>query len=497
MGNTPSNSDNQGNYIKTTMTKMEYDEYQKYLIQKKSQTPLPKVQKPLPKVQKPLEKKIKTPVFKKTDSSRNKEDILAQLFGESKTKQQTISNLPNSNQTHRIIPKISQLNDHSLNQKYSELANNRIYQKPNAPFHPQPRMKMNLQISKKETHLKDKYENIFQQRQIETNHHYLKSKLENQQQLNTQQSNQSQSTQQSNQPSITDNLNLFSKHHNPYQLLGVQLDTPLREITRSYRKLAKKTHPDRGGDPIIFDRLTKAYLVILEIKKQSEPQKNHQSLKKDFGDIDNNISNQKPTFCQSNESFNLQGFNRFFNENHIGDVYDAGYGKWIEDNQINNAKIEKKFSDKFNLSVFNSAFDDMKESYVTTKDIIVSDNPEAAFMGTKINCVELGQDQISDFSQNNHLDNSKLLNYTDYQKAMTSSLLIQPKHSRKNYQNLEELQTERDEQDFTPSDVEMQRYKDNISELQKLEQKRLLRLNQRDKQITSQHQKITQLLGSN
>ncbi len=36
--------------------------------------------------------------------------------------------------------------------------------------------------------------------------------------------------------------------NNPYKLLGVSKDTPFKEIKSAYRALAKKFHPDTGGD---------------------------------------------------------------------------------------------------------------------------------------------------------------------------------------------------------------------------------------------------------
>jgi hypothetical protein len=39
------------------------------------------------------------------------------------------------------------------------------------------------------------------------------------------------------------------------------------ELTRMYRKKAMKHHPDQGGDPTVFIRLTEAYQVLVERKK--------------------------------------------------------------------------------------------------------------------------------------------------------------------------------------------------------------------------------------
>ena len=52
-------------------------------------------------------------------------------------------------------------------------------------------------------------------------------------------------------------------------VLGVDPDTSLEEIQDVYRVKAKRAHPDAGGDPERFKRLTRALEVIEKIKKGS------------------------------------------------------------------------------------------------------------------------------------------------------------------------------------------------------------------------------------
>jgi len=47
-----------------------------------------------------------------------------------------------------------------------------------------------------------------------------------------------------------------------YSLLGVTEKASGREIKQSYRRLAKVTHPDAGGDPEKFKQIAKAYAVL-------------------------------------------------------------------------------------------------------------------------------------------------------------------------------------------------------------------------------------------
>ena len=45
--------------------------------------------------------------------------------------------------------------------------------------------------------------------------------------------------------------------------LGVTPNASLANIKTAYRTLAKGAHPDRGGDPLTFDRITRAYELLV------------------------------------------------------------------------------------------------------------------------------------------------------------------------------------------------------------------------------------------
>ena len=39
---------------------------------------------------------------------------------------------------------------------------------------------------------------------------------------------------------------------NPYKVLSLSKDASLEDIKKRYKKLARKYHPDKGGDPQLF-----------------------------------------------------------------------------------------------------------------------------------------------------------------------------------------------------------------------------------------------------
>lgn len=56
----------------------------------------------------------------------------------------------------------------------------------------------------------------------------------------------------------------------PYKLLGVNAACNEKEIRQAYRVLAKKAHPDLGGDAQKFDQLTQAYQLLMDTQRRQE-----------------------------------------------------------------------------------------------------------------------------------------------------------------------------------------------------------------------------------
>lgn len=53
-----------------------------------------------------------------------------------------------------------------------------------------------------------------------------------------------------------------------YEVLGVSKDASQSEIKRAYMKLAKESHPDKGGDPEKFKLIAKAYAILSDPEKR-------------------------------------------------------------------------------------------------------------------------------------------------------------------------------------------------------------------------------------
>ena len=85
-----------------------------------------------------------------------------------------------------------------------------------------------------------------------------------------------------------------------YSVLEVDENATQDQIKKAYRKLAMKSHPDKGGSQEVFKEINEAYSIL------SDPQKRSAY---DAGQLDNNGNMNAPNF----DPFNV--FSNFFNDN--------------------------------------------------------------------------------------------------------------------------------------------------------------------------------------
>ena len=55
-----------------------------------------------------------------------------------------------------------------------------------------------------------------------------------------------------------------------YQVLGVDKNADVKMIKRKYRELARKHHPDRGGDPEMFKKIAEAYEILSDTSRRAQ-----------------------------------------------------------------------------------------------------------------------------------------------------------------------------------------------------------------------------------
>lgn len=59
-------------------------------------------------------------------------------------------------------------------------------------------------------------------------------------------------------------------HINYYQVLGIEKDSDSTAVKKSYYKLSKTHHPDKGGDATVFNKINEAYEILSDEKTRTE-----------------------------------------------------------------------------------------------------------------------------------------------------------------------------------------------------------------------------------
>jgi len=136
---------------------------------------------------------------------------------------------------------------------------------------------------------------------------------------------------------------------NPYHLFGLNIDSTLLDLKKSYYELSLICHPDRGGDKQQMITVHNSYLYL---KKQLSNH-NHQDLSETYQDLEQQFqefclqqTKELPDFYtiyDENNDF-INKFNTQFEkrqqhlEQEQSDPFQSGYSTLMEpsDNQINN-----------------------------------------------------------------------------------------------------------------------------------------------------------------
>ena len=211
----------------------------------------------------------------------------------------------------------------------------------------------------------------------------------------------------------------------PYKILEVKKNFSLEELRSQFKKIALSVHPDKvpGQSDYMFKVVTKCYKTLLEELNRRQVDKQFDVLKGNFKksqDMDKPSSRREEV-----DRFNIDKFNLVFEKNRRSDVMDVGYEEWMRKNivkdspKLNKGITPERFNEKF------EQFVDMTKD-ISNRQIIKFKEPEPMMMSKKLNFIELGVDNIDDFSGENR--RCRDLNYTDYKIAHTTSLLVDQKN---------------------------------------------------------------------
>ena len=307
---------------------------------------------------------------------------------------------------------------------------------------------------------------------------------------------QQQQQQQYQQPSLPQLPSAQKQKLDPYKILGISKEYDEYSLKKAYLKTAMKTHPDRGGTPAQFQQVSIAYTLLKKKLKERENTHSHNDLREGSREYVQNQSNQPKINVNMTENFDADVFNKIYEENKIPDVYDEGYGSWMDSNPALETDQQKLFQNGFNKDLFNSTFEQYKKEQSQKQSgnqLVKYQEPEVRIsMSNQDSLMTLGQGKITNFGGST--DN---LQYTDYKQAFTDgSTLIDTSTvdigDRAN--SIGGVKAQRSNLSYTMTPEDEQRLAIQKLQEQQEEQKRVSLLNVYYKQHGQAYEKIHSML---
>ena len=286
--------------------------------------------------------------------------------------------------------------------------------------------------------------------------------------------------------------------YDAYKLFDLPREFNWEQLKNSYKKIAIKTHPDKGGDKILFDYVTKKFYELADDYKLRTDNKNYDELKKGYNnyqDKNTNTTNYNDKF-EDGLSFN-ERLNKHFDSVKIyDDDIDFGYGNTMEkstslrddikiNNIFNSSKVNNKsFNDTFNKSVKN-----------TSKELTKYNDPVPMVLAKNLAFSEIGAGKNSDYSSS--VEKTKNLAYTDYMIAHTTNRLIDTDdlNNIKQFKNVKEYKKYSDtkiKKGLTDKELKLLEKKQKLEEEHEIN--RLDRIKRQNEEIANAFEKANKLM---
>ena len=266
--------------------------------------------------------------------------------------------------------------------------------------------------------------------------------------------------------------------YDPYKILHVSYTSDLNTIREAFKRQAMLHHPDRGGNPYLFDMCKKAYNDIYMFKQQ---QAKH--LQKESRNITQLKSERSasygPSLNKHQQKSLERNFNQIFNNVRVETANDVGYGHMMdqstgtrEDNpQLQSAK-------RFN-----------------NKQLVVYEEPEP-LPSLSENYEVLGEHKIKDFGQKSLGG----IQYTDYMVAHADRELGNKPHdkiaqlenvrNRPQHKTVDQLRSERGRISYTMSPEDSQKYQIRKQQEEEMEEHRKMQFYQHVQNVEKKFNQI-------
>lgn len=272
----------------------------------------------------------------------------------------------------------------------------------------------------------------------------------------------------------------------PYKILSLPKNYTMEQLKRSYKKMAMRTHPDKGGDPRVFKVITKSYMYLLQELNKRNNNNTYGDLKRNADKYMGGQSTEAPiTLNDDGGNFNINKFNKLYSEHRMDTPEDRGYGDWMNETLPGEKSNKPMFSKGFNIEVFNSVFNDERDT-TTSTSVVQYHKPQALVSSSGVACVELGRGKISDFSSDGTSTivgrgGKKTLQFTDYKIAHTKTTITGVKSNRSDFNSIGDLKMDRKNISYTMTPEQAQREAELKRKNEEREKRRLRRLEEHDR----------------
>ena len=291
----------------------------------------------------------------------------------------------------------------------------------------------------------------------------------------------------------------FEESYDPYSILGLEEGCDKNELKKQYKKMAMKYHPDRnnGKTDNEFKLITQSYLYIL--KKIEEKTKYQRKINRDveYTQYDtSDVNEQRENIYLDKDNFNVDNFNKIFEQYRIPTAYDDGYkgimsgesGEREDAHKLIEGNTNNIFSSDFNIDIFNKTFNNTKTRSETK--IIKYEEPQAINSGS-VGYSELGISKVDNYGVKNDG-----LGYTDYKIAHQeeNTLIDVDSVEVKSFKTINELKAHRSKITHTMTPQERQMYEARNREAEQREQQRLATMEDQDRYLQEHYNKINRLM---
>lgn len=317
-----------------------------------------------------------------------------------------------------------------------------------------------------------------------------------------------------------------------FELLQMPREYDLRLLAKQYRKAALKYHPDRlrkhaehmspsqrASFEGMFEKVTKAYLLLMERHTEQEENRPFYELRKESrqamdnnttGTTHNHSKNSKNTHTQTEDhesartsdngrirlgkgdQFNLQLFNKIYNDHRLHAPTDNGYGEWLKHDTDDPPTT--LFSSKFNKDVFNTTFEQLKRDDPHAEHQLIKHEEMGVIVhGNNTAFSTLGEGGIDDYG-----GNTASLQYSDLKSAHTThaTLIDASRVQRENpsFRSIKDLEAHRSRVSHDMSPEEAERQARIQKQLEVEEEERRQRVRHMDQLGADQERRLGRLL---